>query len=428
MSEADRRSSSRSKELVDYKLLDSVGKGSPAKSKVSGKDAGAIPKVGSASLPPKSPLLTTGNKPTSTLSFISDSLNDTPPACKSPDNEKVFLQRKLQEFEEKTARLREKQEIDLLRQQVQEKERDYLELEKALSSKTTKKSSASTSSKKGTSTTIDINSLRDMPELRKQANKQLRKYGLVESSDSSSSESSGSSSVDSEAESDVHFSSASVKSKNKHKKQNKKSSGLTAKASESIKNRQRFPHAHLRFDFASKNLSFDKLDIKLFVAGELEIIAASKTGNLEKKGRLELLKKLMYLSCSYEVSEIKSLYAAVLREIELGHLNWGEDFQYVESAVLAKNKNKVKSSSESFQFRPKPGYNLPKEGSSFSASDEKIWYCPKFQSNKCSHKSSHIINVKGKSKFAKHLCATCYLTDKKELAHPECSSACPHQN
>ena len=73
-----------------------------------------------------------------------------------------------------------------------------------------------------------------------------------------------------------------------------------------------------------------------------------------------------------------------MREVELGHLDWGEDFQYVESAVLAKSKINVKSGSNSFQFRPKPGYNLLKEGSSSSASDEKSWYCPKFQSNKCS--------------------------------------------
>lgn len=85
---------------------------------------------------------------------------------------------------------------------------------------------------------------------------------------------------------------------------------MTAKASEFIKNRQRFPHAHLRFDFASSNMSFDKLDFNLFIAGELEIISDTKTGNSERKGRLELLKKLMYLSNSYEFSTIKSLYAA----------------------------------------------------------------------------------------------------------------------
>lgn len=75
-------------------------------------------------------------------------------------------------------------------------------------------------------------------------------------------------------------------------------------------------------------MSFDKFDLNLFVAGELEITTASKTKKSEKKGRLDLLKKLMYLSSSYKVSAIKLLYAAVWREVELGHLNWGEEFQY----------------------------------------------------------------------------------------------------
>lgn len=68
----------------------------------------------------------------------------------------------------------------------------------------------------------------------------------------------------------------------------------------------------------------------------METFSSSSIKASEKKARIELLKKLMYLCSwtSYDFSIIKTLYAAVLREIELGHLNWGESFQYVESAVL----------------------------------------------------------------------------------------------
>ena len=418
MTEPEKKST-RVKEVVDYKKLDAVGKSSPAKV----SDVGAIPKV--LGFSPMSPSYSTGKKPTNTLSLISDSF-------KSPDEEKSFLQEKLKAFDDKMSRLKEEKEIESLRQQLVEKEREFLDLEKSMTTQKKPTTSASSrdkgSTKKGTSlSSIDINDLRSMKNLKNKARKQLKKCGLVESSDSSSD--SGSSIYSSGCDSDS--ASVSVKSKNgssksKHKLK-KKSSGLTAKASESIKNRQRFPHAHLRFDFASTNMSFDKLDFNLFVAGELEIISDIKTGNLKRKGRLELLKKLMYLSNSYEFTIVKSLYAAVLREVELGHLDWGEDFSYVESAVLTKNKIKSKGASDSVQFRPKPSYSLPKEISSSSA-ENKVWYCQKFQSNKCSQKTSHAINVKGKSRFAKHMCATCYLADKKELAHPECSTACPHQN
>ena len=68
----------------------------------------------------------------------------------------------------------------------------------------------------------------------------------------------------------------------------------------------------------SSNLSFDKLDLNMFVAGELEIISDQKTREVERMCRLNLLKKIMYLSSSYEFTVLKSLYAACLREIELG--------------------------------------------------------------------------------------------------------------
>ena len=61
---------------------------------------------------------------------------------------------------------------------------------------------------------------------------------------------------------------------------------------------------------------------------------------------------------------------------------------------------------------------MPKENSSSAAYEEKNWYCPKYQSNKCTHKSSHVINVKGEYRFAKHVCATGWLSDKKNLSIP----------
>ena len=97
----------------------------------------------------------------------------------------------------------------------------------------------------------------------------------------------------------------------------------------------------------SSNLSFDKLDLNLFVAGELEIISDKKTREVERMGRLNLLKKIMYLSTSYEFIVLKSLYAACLREIELGKKSWADDFQYIESAILTKHTPKGASRSNS---------------------------------------------------------------------------------
>ena len=56
------------------------------------------------------------------------------------------------------------------------------------------------------------------------------------------------------------------------------------------------------------------------MAGELEIISAC-SNKKERKGRIELLKNLMYLSNSHDIFVIRSIYAAVLREIEVGLKN-----------------------------------------------------------------------------------------------------------
>ena len=51
-----------------------------------------------------------------------------------------------------------------------------------------------------------------------------------------------------------------------------KKSGIKAKASDTVHFPQKYPQAYLRYEFTSSNISFDKLDFNLFIAGELEII------------------------------------------------------------------------------------------------------------------------------------------------------------
>lgn len=80
-----------------------------------------------------------------------------------------------------------------------------------------------------------------------------------------------------------------MKIKKKHKKKIK--SEIKTKASDAVKRSQKYPQAHLRFELVSLNVTFKKLDLNLFVAGEIEIISDSKIRNTEKTGRLELLKK-----------------------------------------------------------------------------------------------------------------------------------------
>ena len=295
-------------------------------------------------------------------------------------------------------------------------------------------------------TDIDILTLRKSKSLRKVVKKELKKLGLADqvssdnSVDSETRVKSSSASADvlrvsskkndqkSSAESELSLSydsSDSLSDSNskakKKKNKKKKKSGIRAKASDTVQFPQKYPQAYLKYEFTSSNISFDKLDMNLFVAGELEIIGSSKTKEVERSGRISLLKKIMYLSTSYEFKTLKSYYAACLNEIELGHKSWKDDFQQIESAILSKHLPKPQSSQFSKKF-PTKG----KDESDKKASADKIWFCALYNRNKCQHKTSHTERRQGKFHYAHHICATCYQKDDKKLEHPECSAACPH--
>jgi len=273
---------------------------------------------------------------------------------------------------------------------------------------------------------IDINSLRKMAPLKGKVLAEMSKLGLIDNEEGGDSEASvsvaDSDSSESSESSDTDKNADKCGSKKSRKsRKNARKSGIESKISDDVVNKQKFPQAHLRFDFASQHLSFSQLDLNLLVAGELEIISACRDKK-EKNGRIDLLKSLMYLAKSHDISVIRSLYAAVLREIEIGIKNWGDDFSYVESAILSKQKSQGKSGAVRFgdgKYKAQPA-NLPEDKA------ESMWFCSKYQRNKCPHKSAHSLVVNGKMRYAKHICASCWLKDHKSLDHPECSSACPH--
>ena len=291
---------------------------------------------------------------------------------------------------------------------------------------------------------VTIDSLRQNPKLQKQVKKELSKLGLkvISLKDESTSSDSESSDTSSTSDSDLskkkkkkhkskknktdtetsdssssEDSDSSKKKKKKHKSKKHKKSGINAKSSDKVKDPQRWPHAYLQYEFVNKQVKFDELDFKLFLAGEISIIAADDLSESERKGRLDLLKKIIYYSNTYEFKGLKAFYAAWLREIELKKKSWSDDPQQIETAILSKYLLKNKGFSS---FYKKDSSNKT------DSNDDKTWFCSDYQRNKCKHRSSHLKVHNGKQKLASHICASCWLKDKKKLEHPECSSSCPH--
>ena len=211
--------------------------------------------------------------------------------------------------------------------------------------------------------------------------------------------------------------SESYSKKDRKKKGKKHKKGINAKASDKVKYPQRWPHAHLQYEYVNKQVKFDDLDLKLFIAGELEIIAEDDLSASEKGGRLELLKKIVYYSSTYEFKGLKAFYAAWLKEIELGKKKWSDDSQQIESAILSKYLLRNKGF-------PVAGKKEPQKN---SGEEDRVWFCSAYQRNKCAHKSNHMVVIKGKMRLAAHICASCWLKDKKKLEHSESSSCCEYE-
>jgi hypothetical protein len=102
----------------------------------------------------------------------------------------------------------------------------------------------------------------------------------------------------------------------KLKNQTIKKSGMVAMAP------QIWPQTNLQYEYVSKGVTFQQLDFKLFVTGELEIISSKNIGDKEKKARVALLKKIVYYSSVYHWKALLELYAAFVRQIESGQRSW----------------------------------------------------------------------------------------------------------
>lgn len=361
--------------------------------------------------------------------YHADELGEDREPLKDPDAELYRLKQQLADLQDEEASIRKKAELQSMRRQIQEQKERVETLRGTLSndsklSKKLKKSEKTERKKKPVSSIektskhetvlnddVTLDTLRKNKSLKSKVSSELRKLQLLSDSDEETDSS------DSRSSSDSYFddSSDDQSKKKKKNKSKKKKSGINAKASDRVKHPQKWPQSHLQFEYVNKQVKFDELDFKLFVAGELEIISDDELSPAERSGRLTLLKKIVYYYSTYEFKGLKAFYAAWVREIELGKKKWSDDSSQIESAILSKFV--LKSSKSPFSVTRKSD-NLDNE--------DRAWFCQAYQRNKCLHKASHTETFRGKLKLAQHICATCYLKDKKKLAHPECSSSCPH--
>jgi len=112
------------------------------------------------------------------------------------------------------------------------------------------------------------------------------------------------------------------------------------------------------------------------------------------------------------------MYAHIIRQIENGLGDWSRDFSEIETPILIKYvKTEVKVK-----------YSQSIDSKRDVKKDEVVYFCSAYQRKKCSHEKSHFGKFRSTDRFLHHICATCWMKDKKRVYHPECSENCPYQN
>ena len=131
------------------------------------------------------------------------------------------------------------------------------------------------------------------------------------------------------------------------------------------------------------------------------------------------LKELMYLATKYQWRNVLSYHAACLTEIERGHLAWGDNFQMLQNTTLAGAvlQPSNKGFNSSFGARSTAG--------SGSSREEGTIFCRFYQRGTCSQSGDHMGFFNGERRMLKHICAKCWLDQRKIEQHSENSADCP---
>ena len=113
--------------------------------------------------------------------------------------------------------------------------------------------------------------------------------------------------------------------------------------------------------------------------------------------------------CSFILS---FYFTGRVRRIEMALSSWRDDSSLIANARLFNKTFEKKQGRDIHVFK-----------------FEQVLWCPDFNNNRCSvHSASHQNNVQGQSRLMHHICRTCWRNNKKQLQHPQNSSACPYKN
>ena len=262
------------------------------------------------------------------------------------------------------------------------------------------------------SSNVTVASLRKMDDVVSEVDRLMEKTNLklkcVESSSESGSE------YASEIEEKPKKGSAVEEDREKPRRKGRRS-GKNKSITSDVKFPQEWPHSHLSLHFVNRKKAYEELSLGEFCAGYSAILEFTRGS--ERDHRISHLKELMYLSTKFTWRSVLNYHGACLMEIERGHLSWGDSFLILQSTTLAGSTLNAHNGNSGNRTGGPPGQ--PKgEGTIF---------CKNYQRGTCQQSRDHFGLFYGENRLLKHICAKCWLKDRKCESHPETSDDCPHK-
>ena len=222
----------------------------------------------------------------------------------------------------------------------------------------------------------------------------------------------------------------SIKQKRKRRRNKKKGNSKIVKCTACSSDSDSEPHDAVKWpheflgarynNYGKSDTKYKQLDMRMLVAGEINIICNGGVSESERNARLKLLGDVVYSSAYYQWGAILKLHAAILSEVAAGHMNWGDDYARLEQQMLMPfpiSKPKEKKSEKS---------GTQKQRDSRANAEERVVYCSDYQQRNCQHADNHQGQFFGQSVTLQHICANCWKVAKVKANHPGASTDCPN--
>ena len=198
-------------------------------------------------------------------------------------------------------------------------------------------------------------------------------------------------------------------------------SGKWAKSHGKLLRQEVWPHMGISKKYI-KHATFDTLSFKAFIAGESRIIYSMLCQQDTRERGMGRLRVMVLMAHWYAKSQnmplIRTLFESIVEEIELGDKEWTDDFSGYETMI---------------HTPAIPTNPLPAAATGKTVQEEKrtkntdVYWCKEFQSGKCTLSSPHMcqINAGEAPVPVMHICAACWLNNRKRKEHPESDPGCP---